>query len=82
MKNRYNLKPLGQFVWALVFWAFAVLLYQELERIERIGVSTRVPAIIAVAYSIGGKWGAVAVLIFIGVVCFWVGFRQILDSRN
>lgn len=79
-KNKIHLKPLGQFAWALFFWAFAVVLYNELDKLEVTGSSVRVPSIIAMAYSLGGKWGAVAVFVFIGGVCLWSGLNMFRTS--
>jgi hypothetical protein len=75
-KKKINLKSLGEFAWALFFWAVAVVLYNELDRLEATGGNARVPSIIAMAYNLGGKWGAVAVFVFLGGVCFWSGLNR------
>lgn len=70
-RKKIDLKSLKDLVWGLFFCAFAVVLYSELDKIEATGGSARVPSIIATAYRMGGKWGAVAIFVFLGGVCFW-----------
>jgi hypothetical protein len=81
-KRRVNLKPYGQFVWALFFWACAAVVYGELNRLESAGRIITVSSGMSTMYSLGGKWGAAAFFIFVGGACFRAGLNELRVHRR
>jgi hypothetical protein len=79
-KNYLRRRGLGNLGWGVFFLGAAALIHNIFEQFEASGGSLRIHVLIALAYNLGGKWGAVMLFVIAGCALFWAGFKDIRDS--
>ena len=72
----------GKLLGAPLCWGIAIWLFYQLGRLEVEGGSIRVNWFIAVAYKLGGRWGAVGLFAVLGTLFLVWGVMQFTASAK
>ena len=79
-KNGLRRRGLGNIAWGVFFLGLGAIIHNIVESFEASGGNLRIHFVIALAYNLAGKWGAVGLFIIAAGLFFWVGFKDIRDS--
>jgi hypothetical protein len=72
----------GKILGVPFFWGVGVWLYVALGNMEENGGAVRVNWFIALAYKLGGRWGAVGLCGVLGVLFLFWGIHQLRTGKE
>ena len=72
----------GKVLGAPLFWGIGVWLYYALGKVEQSGEGIRINWFIALAYKLGGRWGAVGLCGVLGLLFLVWGIRHLQRGKE